>query len=130
MGKIKSINSPKLRRKLISECDNLVSLIVRKRDKRCVCCGSSEKLTAGHLITRSAHIVRFDLTNNNCQCSSCNFLHEYRPERYIAWWVNHYGLESYLNLVQLSKQTKHWTVAELLELKQELQKRLNELEGA
>ena len=119
-------NSSKERKKLIKQCDDLTSLIVRNRDKRCVCCGTTEQLTDGHLITRTCAIIRWDLTNNNCQCKRCNCLHEYRPERYTNWWINHYGKESYDELVEKSRQTKHWSVLELRELKENLQGHLEE----
>jgi len=113
--------------KLIKECDDLVSLIVRARDGSCVCCGKTENLTCGHLITRGCHIIRFDFTNCNCQCRGCNFLHEHRPERYTKWWINKYGKDAYDKLVALSWQTKNWKIPELLELKQELQEKLAEV---
>ena len=120
-------NTSKERKKLIKECDDLTSQIVRLRDGRCVCCGTTERLTDGHLITRGCHIIRWDLTNNNCQCSGCNFLHEHRPERYTNWWINHYGKEAYDNLVEKSRQTKHWGVLELREEKFKLKNKLDEL---
>lgn len=117
----------KQRKKLIKKCDELVSLIVRKRDGKCVVCGSTQNLTCGHLITRNCKIIRWELTNNNCQCRSCNFTHEFRPERYTSWWVNKYGLDAYNELVRLSNQTKKWTVFELEDLKKNLESILGEL---
>ena len=115
------------RKKLIKDLDVLVSLIVRARDKRCVCCGSMERLTDGHLITRNCKIIRWDLTNNNCQCASCNFTHEFRPERYTEWWIKKYGLDAYEELVAQSKLTKKWTIEELENIKINLKEILEEL---
>lgn len=115
------------RKKLIKDLDTLTSLIVRVRDKRCVCCGSMERLTDGHLITRNCKIIRWDLTNNNCQCASCNFTHEFRPERYTEWWIKKYGLEAYEELVAQSKLTKKWTIEELENIKISLKELLEEL---
>lgn len=120
-------NTNKRRKQLIKACDDLVSKIVRKRDGKCVCCGATDRLTDGHLITRSCAIIRFDLTNNNCQCASCNFTHEFRPERYTEWWIKKYGLEAYKELVAQSKLTKKWTIAELETLKVQLQDILEDL---
>lgn len=120
-------NTNKKRKQLIKACDDLVSKIVRFRDKRCVCCGAIDKLTDGHLITRTCAIIRFDLTNNNCQCAPCNFLHEFRPERYTNWWINKYGKDAYDELVAQSKLTKKWTISELMTLRTQLQDILEEL---
>ena len=113
--------------KLIKECDDLVSKIVRLRDKQCVCCGSRENLTDGHLITRACKIIRWDLTNNNCQCRGCNYLHEFRHERYTKWWIDRYGKDAYDELVALSWQTKNWKIPELIEKKLELEAMLQKM---
>jgi len=129
MSKLKlGTNTSKERKKLIKQCDDLVSLIVRKRDGRCVCCGSMENLTDGHLITRTCRIIRWDLTNNNCQCKGCNFRHEFRPEKYTQWWIKKYGMNAYDKLVNQSQQTKHWTLNGLELLKIFLTQELKQLE--
>jgi hypothetical protein len=114
-------NKSKERKKLIKQCDTLVSLIVRDRDKRCVCCGSTERLQCGHLIKRGKAATRFNLTNCNCQCSSCNFKHNQYPEHYTNWFLTVYDLTTYKELIRESLQIKKWTVEELRELKQTLE---------
>jgi len=113
-------NSSKERKKLIKACDELVSLIVRKRDKFCVDCGTTERLTCSHLIKRGRAATRFDLRNCNCHCSSHNFRHNSYPEIYIQWFIKKYGLDTYNELVELSRQPKKWTLDELRALKSEL----------
>jgi hypothetical protein len=122
------LNKSKLRKKLIVELDRLVSLIVRKRDKRCVTTGSMDKLTCSHLIKRGKAATRFDLTNCNCQTLGENFKHNQFPEHYTKWWINKYGLEAYNELIAKSIQPKKWTVTELQALKAELQKTLEGLQ--
>jgi hypothetical protein len=90
------------RKGLVKKLDAIVSLIVRARDKRCVTCGSAERLQCGHLITRSKHKVRWSLTNCNCQCASCNLSHEYNPHPYTQWFIERYGLQSYKDLIRES----------------------------
>lgn len=111
---------------LIAQCDKLISQYVRMRDKRCVVCGSTQNLQCGHLITRRSQSVRFDLRNCNAQCRGCNLLHEYRPERYTQWFINHYGTEVYNELVHKSKEIKKLTIPELQELKSTLIKMLEQ----
>jgi hypothetical protein len=87
---------------LVKALDNIVSLIVRKRDKRCVTCGSTERLQNGHLITRSKFKIRWNLINCNCQCASCNYTHEFNPHIYTSWFISRYGLETYRQLIRES----------------------------
>lgn len=121
-------NTAKERKKLIKQCDDLVSLIVRKRDRYCVCCGASERLQCGHLIKRGKSSTRFSLINCNCQCSSCNFKHNHYPEYYTNWFLTRYGIEMFKVLVKESDQEKQWRVLELRKLKENLQKQLRDLE--
>jgi len=90
---------------LTDRLDEVVSLIVRKRDGRCVqwedgnCAGP---LQCGHLITRSKQSVRWDLINCNAQCAGHNMAHEYNPHPYTLWWIRKYGLDAYKDLVRRS----------------------------
>lgn len=45
------------------------SLWIRNRDKRCVTCGSSQNLQAGHFWH---NVLDFDEENINAQCRRCN----------------------------------------------------------
>jgi len=118
---MKNIN----RKKIIKELDLIFSKIVKKKGK-CFCCGSTNNLTCGHLITRSIYNTRWDLNNAECQCVSCNLKHEYRPEIFTKIYIEKYGLEKYQNLVKKSKETKKISNTELEKLLIELKKQLNE----
>jgi hypothetical protein len=79
------------RKWLIAELDRLTSIIVRKRDKRCVTCGSVQSLQCSHFYSRRYLAVRFDLRNCNAMCAACNRRHnrDRKPyERYMrkAYW--------------------------------------------
>lgn len=74
------------RKWLIAELDRLTSIIVRKRDKRCVTCGSVQGLQCSHFYSRRYLSIRFDLRNCNAMCAACNRSHnrDRRPyERYM-----------------------------------------------
>jgi hypothetical protein len=86
------------RKQLVKQLDTLVSLIVRKRDGRCVQCGTTENLTCGHLITRSKYKVRWNLQNCHCQCRNCNLSHEYNPHPFTQWFIERFGLQAYKDL--------------------------------
>ena len=123
LGATKNLKA-KARKKLIKQCDDLVSLIVRTRDGRCVTCHTTNRLTCSHLIKRGRASTRFDLKNCNCQCSSCNFRHNQYPEVYTNWWLEHYGLETYRELFHRASQLKKWTTYDLESLKTELERYL------
>jgi len=75
------------------------------RDKRCVTCDKTEHLTCSHLISVTAgDLLRFNEVNSNCQCVGCNYKHEYHPEDYTRWFIQHYGLGEYERLCDLKKQ--------------------------
>lgn len=91
------------RKRLISALDKIVSKIVIWRDGQCVQCGTTNRLTNGHLITRSCYSVRWDLRNCNCQCSGHNFAHENHPEYYTDWYIKRFGVADYEELVSDSR---------------------------
>lgn len=84
------------RKALIKRLDTLTSQIVRLRDGCCVQCGSVENLTAGHVLSRRSHSVRWDVSENGgnvwCQCWPCNFRHgSNSPIPYFQWYVRRFG---------------------------------------
>lgn len=90
--------------------------IREKYNNTCVTCGTTRNPTCSHLITSVKASTRFDPLNCVCQCKSCNYEHEYRPEKYTAWWLNKYGLAAYNDLVAKSNQVKKHTREELREI--------------
>ena len=74
--------------------DTLFSKYIRARDHNtCVLCGSTERPQCGHLLSRSASATRWDETQCFCQCSSCNFKHEFNAYPFIKWFIEKYGKE-------------------------------------
>jgi len=61
------------RKGLIKKLDSIVSKIVIDRDSRCMCCGTTNQLTAGHLFSRRGYSTRWDLDNVYAQCWPCNY---------------------------------------------------------
>jgi len=117
------------RKKLIAECDRLVSLIVRARDKGCVICiDNNEKkspfLQCGHLFKRELMAIRFDFRNCNCQCQYHNSLHRFDTHPYNYWFVKKFGKEAWNELYKKKSETRHWKVWELEELIVELRSKL------
>ena len=82
------------RKGLVKKLDHIVSRIVIARDKQCVVCGSTYRLTCGHVFSRTAYSTRWDLTNCFAQCWSCNFKHTYDTYPYLNWYVKKFGQDA------------------------------------
>jgi hypothetical protein len=79
------------RKWLIAELDRLTSIIVRKRDKRCVTCGSVQSLQCSHFYSRRYLSIRFDLRNCNAMCAGCNRRHNRDRRPYERYMWKRYG---------------------------------------
>lgn len=112
------------RKGLVRKLDNLVSLYVRKRDKRCFTCGSLDKLGCGHLFTRAWYSVRWDGLNCHAQCWGCNFRHEHDPAAYQLKFIDRYGLEAYRELYRKAHTITKFSDLRLKELINEFEERL------
>src|SRR3990167_5564801 len=113
--------SVKYRNRLITECDTLVSLVVRNRDKQCQTFlflgkypeGSTREISelqCGHLFSRRFGATRFDLVNCNAQCPGCKKYHNYNSVPYTDWFITKYGLEKWRELYLETRTIKKWTV--------------------
>lgn len=122
------------RKALVDDLDHLTSMIVRIRDKRrtggmCVFgCGRPIQC-AFHFITRSKHIVRWDLDNLVGSCHAENYENEYNPSKFISWYIAQNGLEKWEALVAKSRKRANngagFSVEDLLKLRRELQEKLS-----
>lgn len=68
---------------------------VRNRDKRCVCCGSTNQLQAGHFWHG---VLDFDEMNVNAQCKQCNTFLSGNGTYYSAYLINKYGIKAFKDL--------------------------------
>lgn len=67
----------KSRKALVKLADKYFSEFIRKRDKKCIQCGTTQNLTCGHLFSRVAYSTRWDEENGWGQCASHNLRHEH-----------------------------------------------------
>lgn len=66
------------RKSMVKKLDSIVKEIVLLRDGgRCVQCGTTNRLTPGHVFSRVSYSTRWDLDNVYAQCASDNLKHEY-----------------------------------------------------
>ncbi len=101
------------RRWLIAELDKLTSIIVRKRDRRCVTCGSYQGLQCSHFYSRRYLAIRFNLVNCNAQCRDCNRLHNTDTAPYQRYMQARYGEEAVAALDRLRLGLQKVTDSEL-----------------
>tara|TARA_B100000315_G_C14537255_1_gene569094 strand:- start:319 stop:687 length:369 start_codon:yes stop_codon:yes gene_type:complete len=116
------------RKQLIRKLDTELSLYIRERDKYCVICGTTYKLTNGHLFSRRSHSTRWDYQEDgNChtQCLGCNFSHVFDPYPYNSFYIEKFGKNKWDELhfrFRGIKKYKNFELAELLETIKELRK--------
>lgn len=102
------------RRRLIAELDRLTSVIVRRRDRRCVTCGTALGLQCSHFYSRRHLATRFDLRNCHAMCAECNRRHNIDQTPYHDFMLDRYGPEVVEELDGLRKSLGKVTDEELL----------------
>ena len=122
------------RKGIVRKLDETLRKIVMVRDGECVTCPlwkkykpdfeGSDVLQAGHLLTRGKGVIKYDLNNVYCQCKTCNFLHEGRPEFLTTYVIGVIGKKKYEDLVFKGNKAKPIKTWELQELLTELEKML------
>lgn len=105
----------KTRRQLLEgQLDDLMSLIVRRRDMACVTCGTTEDITNSHYVTRRKSRLRWDLRNCNAQCRTCHMRHHRWPIAYANYMCRRYSKAVLDELEQLANiPAWHWELHEL-----------------
>lgn len=117
----------------IAKMDRLWSEYIRARDGyQCIVCGKigSPKdgvMQCGHLFTRSHHSTRFSEINTWCQCSGCNYSHEFNFEPMRRAVESKLGRKRYDKLYEEFKQIKKWKSYELEELYEDTKNKLHAL---
>lgn len=102
------------RRWLVAELDRLTSVIVRRRDRRCVTCGAARNLQCSHFYPRRHLATRFELRNCNAMCADCNRRHNRDPEPYLRFMNERYGAEVVAELDVMKRDGRKITDEDLL----------------
>ena len=92
---------PGSRKWLIAELDKYTSLIVRRRDRRCVTCGSRRNLQCSHFYSRRYLAIRFNFANCHAMCGVCNRRHNSTPFPYLRFMLEAHGPEVVVELHEL-----------------------------
>ena len=105
--------------RLKKEITRLHSLYIRKRDGKCVQCGSTEDLTCGHVLPGRKLSTKWDIGpkgNAHCQCWPCNRKHVFEPQHYISWYIRTFGFDAFEELKRRDAVIYRWPAHELREL--------------
>jgi len=114
--KIKKAKKAKSVTQLKKIADSVFSLWIRNRDKKCVTCGSTDRLQNGHYISRSCSVLRFSEVNCNAQCFVCNCFKNGNMPQYSVYMIDKYG-PNIIKWLLKEKQTLHsFKVSELEEI--------------
>lgn len=96
----------------LSEADNGISLYIRKRDGKCLRCGSSENLTCSHYHGRLISSTRFDPKNLITLCIFCHTEWETQKEGiYKDFMISLIGQEEFDFLAVRAKSTMKQSAA-------------------
>lgn len=74
---------------------DVFSLWIRNRDKRCVTCGATTGLQAGHFWH---NVLDFDEININAQCARCNHFLSGNLAVYATYLIDRYGIKKFNDL--------------------------------
>jgi len=83
---------------------------IRERDKRCVTCGATEGLQAGHFWH---NCLDFDEMNINAQCARCNHYLSGNLAVYASYLIAKHGVKKFQDLEArhyLAMKGEHYTV--------------------
>jgi hypothetical protein len=119
MSRSRLVERPRVegsRKWLVAELDRLTSIIVRRRDKRCVTCGSVQSLQCSHFYSRRYLPTRFHLRNCNAMCAVCNRRHNTDRRPYERYMRRAYGPAAIAELDGLRMSLEKVTAEELGEL--------------
>ena len=115
-GFYKKPHEPGSRKWLIAELDKYTSIIVRRRDRRCVTCGTRRNLQCSHFYSRRYLAIRFDPRNCNAMCRRCNLRHNSSPFAYMRFMQKTYGPDAVLELHETRMTPTRVTDEELAHL--------------
>jgi hypothetical protein len=76
----------------------LVSVIVRRRDRRCVTCGEAWGLQCSHFFSRRYLRTRFHLADCPARRANCNRRHNEDPGPYLRFMRERYGEDAVKDL--------------------------------
>jgi hypothetical protein len=125
--KVKKKHKKSDRQKLQKECNSLWSKCVIVRDRVCRYSNSDYRLSAHHIRSCSNANTEYDLENGITLAWSVHCLQKFQPEKFQDMVLEIIGQEKYNYLKAKSLIPRKWTVEDLMDKKEELKLKLEEL---
>lgn len=102
---------------LKKEFDRVFSIYIRLRDKGvCFTCGDKKYWKYqqnGHYVSRTHMSLRYDETNCNCQCMSCNVFRHGNMDVYAINLIKKYGQDVLIRLNKMKNTVRKWSTVEM-----------------
>lgn len=74
------------------------------RGAKCPICNRNDVQCNSHLIRRGRSLTRWYSPNTYASCMGCNLYENFHPDVSRAWYIRKYGVEQYLNIVDMSME--------------------------
>lgn len=109
--------------------DTVFAEYIRKRDRCCITCGSSDNLQCSHFIAKAqGYALRWDEENCNAQCAGCHMeFHNRDHIPYTMAMVERYGPEILETLTKRKQVKVSLTIEDLRVLKKAYEKKVSNL---
>ena len=114
--KVVRVKSKPNKRKLDKQILETWSKIVRLVGK-CKHCGSTHRLQAHHIASRTHRATRYAIDNGLCLCSACHFHEKIDPEAFREMILRVVGEKNYYNMVNRSRDPTHYKTQDLETIK-------------
>lgn len=127
----------KERAKVIEQLDKVFSEYIRRRYAddhgfvQCYTCGATKhwkEMHAGHFQSRSKYATRWNETNVQVQCVSCNIFKAGEQFKFGIHLDQEHGEGTAEEMMYLANQSGKFTIMELRDMVKEFQQKLRELE--
>jgi hypothetical protein len=127
-------------RKLKKKADTAFSRYVRYRDGEvrqgvwqapCITCGIWKPVTqmqAGHFVSRTCNVLRYEDMNVHAQCQGCNIWHSGEQYEYSRQIDDRYGKGTAQRLHSRRHESKKWKAEELEQIIEDAKDYIKELE--
>jgi hypothetical protein len=96
-------------RRLHKKADKALSDYIRKETivkyGKCPLCLKKPVEVCFHFVSRRRKILRWDARNVIGSCRTCNYVEQFLPDYSRCWYINQFGVDQYLVLVEESRKS-------------------------
>ena len=104
----KKIPARTILKRLMGKADKALSVYVRKETTSkytlCPLCLIKPVEVCFHFVSRRRKLLRWDIRNVVGSCRTCNYVEQFLPDYSRCWYINQFGVDQYLAIVEESKK--------------------------